>query len=66
MEVISQYSYLRSLVLGKGSISMCHVVETEVGSGFNLTVCTILQRGFLVVALASVPKMLMGSSSTEN
>lgn len=65
MEVISQHSYLRSPGLGKDSASKCHVVGTELGSGPNLAVYTILQKGFLVVPLASVPEKLTGTSSME-
>lgn len=65
MEVISQHSYLRSPGLGKDSAYKRHVVGTELGSGSNLAVCTILQRGSLVVPLASVPEKLTGTSSTE-
>ena len=62
MEVISQHSYVRSPGLGKESASKCHVVGTELGSGSNLAVCTILQ---MVVPLASVPEKLTGTSSME-
>lgn len=65
MEVISQRSYLRSPGLGKDSVSKCPVVGTELGSRSNLAVCTILQRGALVVPLASVPEKLTGTSSME-